>query len=206
MEGVARAGWLQSSAQVAARLVHAGASFVPDEWHLLDAVQAEPICLQDLSTFEDLRFRHRGHTDFAQAEERNAPKTELRLEWTSGQPPQASVLVSLHNYSGRIVTALEGVADQNDAVLELIVVDDGFTDDGVVVVAAWMEQLHARGNYPFVRLLLLSHCLNSGFVVARNTAFVSSQVGWCFVLDADSALYPRAVETCPAFAKAGPSD
>ena len=206
MEGLARAGWLQSAAQVAARLVHAGASFVPDEWHLLDAVQAQPFCLQDLSTPEDLRFRHGGHKELALAEERNAPKTEIRWEWTSGQPPQASVLVSLHNYSGRIVTALEGVADQKGAVLELIVVDDASTDDGALVVAAWMEEVHARGNHPFVRLLLLSHCLNSGLAVARNTAFASAQAGWCFVLDADNALYPRAVETCLALAKAGPSD
>ena len=206
MEGLARAGWLQSAAHHAARLVHACTPVIPDEWRLLDACQAEPFCLQELSTPADLRARHCGYSEFALAEERPLPETQICWEWTSGQPSQASVLVSLYNYAGRIVAALEGVAQQKGAALELIVVDDASTDEGLAVVTAWMEALQAKGKHPFVRLLLLRHSFNSGLAVARNSAFAFAQASWCFVLDADNALYPRAVETCLALAQAGSSD
>ena len=205
-EGLARAGWLQAAANSAARLVHAGTPVLPGEWHLLDACQTEPICLPTLSTPDDLRAFHRGHALFALAEERLSPETQIRWEWSSGQPAQVSVLVSLYNYSGRIADALEGVALQKSGALELIVVDDASTDDGVAVVVAWMEQLQSMGRHPFVRLLLLSHSCNSGLAAARNTAFASAKANWCFVLDADNALYPRAVEACLSLAEAGPDD
>jgi len=55
----------------------------------------------------------------------------------------------------------------------------------------------------FARLLLLRHTRNTGLAAARNTAFAAAQAPWCFVLDADNALFPEAVTQCLALAEAG---
>ena len=206
MEGLARAGWLQTAAYRAIRLVQAGSLGLPNEWHLLSECRLEPLCLQDSSTPEELRARHAGQSLVAFAEERLSPDTETCWEWTSGQPAHAAVLVSLYNYCGRIEAALKSVVEQTAGALELIVVDDASTDDGAAVVASWMEACQKNGNHPFVRLLLLQHSRNAGLAVARNSAFNAARASWCFVLDADNALYPRAVEICLALAEAGSKD
>ena len=206
MEGLARAGWLQNAAHHAVRLVQAGSFVLPSEWHLLSDCREEPLCLQESSTPEELRALHAGHSFVALAEERLSPDTQTCWEWTNGQPAHAAVLVSLYNYSGRIGAALESVVQQTAKALELIVVDDASTDDGAAVVASWMEACQKHGNHPFVRLLLLQHSRNAGLAVARNSAFNAARASWCFVLDADNALYPRAVENCLGLAEAGSPD
>ena len=115
--------------------------------------------------------------------------------------PTAAVCVSLHNYAGRITAALESVHRQTLAPLELIVVDDASSDAGVAVVRTWLEQHGHR----FVRALLLQHTSNGGLASARNTAFAAAEAPWCFVLDADNALRPEAVERCLAIAQAAPA-
>jgi glycosyltransferase involved in cell wall biosynthesis len=118
------------------------------------------------------------------------------------EPPAAAVCISLHNYAGRITTALESVAAQSVAALELIVVDDASRDDGAAVAARWLE---ARGDR-FRRALLLRHERNGGLAAARNTAFRAARSPWCFVLDADNLLLPQAVACCLAMATAAAAD
>ena len=81
-------------------------------------------------------------------------------------------------------------------VFELIVVDDASTDEGKVVVERWIDDCLSLGGHPFVRVMLLRHRQNAGLAAARNTAFAHSQAPWCFVLDADNALFPDAVAGC----------
>jgi glycosyltransferase involved in cell wall biosynthesis len=66
-----------------------------------------------------------------------------------------------------------------------------------------MQAQLLAGVHPFVRLQLLRHRHNAGLAAARNTAFVVAQSAWCFVLDADNALYPDAVGVCLQLARAG---
>ena len=58
-------------------------------------------------------------------------------------------------------------------------------------------------GHGFARLLLLSHRANAGLAAARNTAFHAARAPWCFVLDADNALYPKAVSACLGLAQGG---
>jgi glycosyltransferase involved in cell wall biosynthesis len=105
---------------------------------------------------------------------------------------RAAVVVSLYNYAGRIEEALNSVAAQTEAELELVVVDDASSDGGAELVRAWMQNHQER----FRRCLLLRHRCNSGLAAARNTAFNAAHSAWCFVLDADNLLFPAAVSTC----------
>ena len=110
--------------------------------------------------------------------------------------PAAAVVVSLFNYRDCITAALESVAAQSCAQLELIVVDDASSDGGADVVRVWMQNQLITAQHPFARLILLRHRCNAGLATARNTAFEAAQAPWCFVLDADNALYPEAVSAC----------
>ena len=112
------------------------------------------------------------------------------------RPPLAAVVVSLHNYADRISHALESVRAQTQQCLELVVVDDASTDDGKFVVESWIDNCLSSGCHPFVRVLFLRHCNNSGLAAARNTALSNTQSSWFFVLDADNALFPDAVAGC----------
>jgi glycosyltransferase involved in cell wall biosynthesis len=113
-------------------------------------------------------------------------------------------LVTLFNYSDRILDALDSVALQQQPLLELIVVDDASCDDGAERVKAWMQDQIAAERHPFAKLKLVRHERNGGLATARNTGFHLAQAAWCFVLDADNILYPEALTACLALAEAGP--
>ena len=100
-----------------------------------------------------------------------------------------SVAVSLYNYAGYVEECLRSVAGQTHMRLELIVVDDGSCDASADVAASWLERHGAR----FARALLVRHMENQGLSQARNTAFECARADYVLVLDADNALYPRAV-------------
>ena len=133
------------------------------------------------------------------------PQAETLWQWPSrsepGQPqPQAAVCVSLYNYADCIERALDSVRRQTLRPLELIIVDDASTDDGVDRVRAWLER-HGR---ELERVQLLRHRDNSGVAAARNTAFTVARAPWCLVLDADNELEAEALshlllvaQTCP---------
>ena len=201
--GWARAGWLQAAARVASRLVVAGAAALPAEWALLADLQSEPKAIQDPTTPDELRAVHQGQPLMVLAEDRPAQPSRTLFQWASGTPVKASVLVSLFNYEKCITEALDSVAVQLTADLELIVVDDSSRDDGAAVVTTWMEAQLRDKSHPFARLLLLQHTRNAGLAAARNTAFTAAKAPWCFVLDADNALFPLAVAGCLELADRG---
>ena len=195
-QAVARAGWLQSSAQSAGRLIWPTDS-LPEECALLGGVRNPPKALQPSFTPADLRMVHQGERALVVVDERPAQDSNVLFESNishseSDPPARAAVVVSLYNYAGRIEEALNSVATQTEAELELVVVDDASSDGGEEVVNEWMQAHQQR----FRRCLLLRHRRNSGLAAARNTAFNAAHSAWCFVLDADNLLFPAAVSTC----------
>ena len=201
-DGLALAGWFQQAVRSAARVLATDPALLEPCAQLADLV-APPLVLPPFTTPADLRAQHLGTPLMALAEDRPSPAVDERFHWSDGQQPTAAVLISLFNYADRIGAALESVAAQTAERLELIVVDDSSSDDGAEVVLAWMQaQLQRPGNR-FSRLLLLRHSRNSGLATARNTAFAAAQAPWCFVLDADNALYPAAVDGCLQLASSG---
>ena len=203
--GLLRAGWLQAAAQRGARLIRAGADHLPDEWQLLQTASPSLAHPWDAPPAE-LRARHGGQLLKALAEDRPMPPLQTVRQWQAPdlaqRPPLAAVVVSLYNYADRITEALQSVRGQTQQRLELIVVDDASSDDGTAVVNRWIDACLSADDHPFVRVLLLRHGHNAGLATARNTALAHSQAPWCFVLDADNALFPDAVAGCLALADA----
>jgi glycosyltransferase involved in cell wall biosynthesis len=82
--------------------------------------------------------------------------------------------------------ALESVRGQTLERLDLVVVDDGSTDDSVELVLAWAREHHGRFN----RVRVLRHLANAGLGFARNSGFAAAETPFVLPLDADNRLRP----------------
>jgi glycosyltransferase involved in cell wall biosynthesis/GT2 family glycosyltransferase len=111
---------------------------------------------------------------------------------------RVTVAIPLFNYAGFVIEALDSVAAQTLAPLDLIVVDDASTDDGLAVARDWIERNHRRFN----RALLLRNRANAGLSRTRNAAFDAAETAWVLPLDADNRLLPECCARTLAAAQA----
>lgn len=95
--------------------------------------------------------------------------------------PRVSVCIDNYNYAEFLPRAIESVLRQDYPRVELIVVDDGSSDDSPAVMARY------RGNGRFITKP------NGGQASTLNVAFSASSGDIVMFLDADDALYPDAV-------------
>jgi glycosyltransferase involved in cell wall biosynthesis len=98
-----------------------------------------------------------------------------------------AVVVPLFNYGHYVLEALESVAAQSLASVELVVVDDASTDDSVALVDRWITSRGGR----FVSATLARNRENAGLALTRNAAFSLGEAAFVFPLDADNTLEPR---------------
>lgn len=101
-----------------------------------------------------------------------------------------TVIITLHNYGHTIIETLDSVKAQTLPGIDLVVVDDVSTDDGVNKVQLWLES----HNAVFSRVLFLGHEENQGLAISRNTAVNNTRGEYFFVLDADNHMLPRCAE------------
>ncbi|HTJ56909.1 MAG TPA: glycosyltransferase [Devosiaceae bacterium] len=95
--------------------------------------------------------------------------------------PGAAVVITTYNHARYLAEAIESVLAQSRPAAEIIVVDDGSTDDSEAVVR----------RYPDVRFIRQD---NQGLSAARNTGLVAAASPFIAFLDADDLLLPRAIE------------
>lgn len=111
--------------------------------------------------------------------------------------PLVSILIPAHNAARWLSETLESALAQTWRPIEIIVVDDGSTDDSLAVARSFQD----RG----VAVIAQSNC---GASAARNAAFRACKGDWVQYLDADDLLAPdkvacqmsRAQITGPEFA------
>lgn len=89
-----------------------------------------------------------------------------------------SVIIPVYNGAGTIARAVESVLNQSFAATEVIVVDDGSTDQTAREVAAMGD----RVSYLYQP--------NAGVAVARNAGARHAKGDWLAFLDADDYYYP----------------
>ena len=92
--------------------------------------------------------------------------------------PAISVVIAVYNGGSTIRRAIESVLAQTYPAHEIIVIDDGSTDDTDVVVAEFGDR---------VRYL---HQSNAGVSAARNAGAAAATGKWLAFLDADDWYYP----------------
>jgi glycosyltransferase involved in cell wall biosynthesis len=96
--------------------------------------------------------------------------------------PIISVLIPAYNSASFLVEAIESALNQTQTVSEIVVVDDGSTDDPKSVC----------DRYPSIKYIYQA---NQGLPGARNKGIEVSQGAYLIFLDADDCLLPEAVET-----------
>ena len=109
--------------------------------------------------------------------------------------PLVSILVSNYNYGRYIAETIESVLAQTYTNFELVICDDGSTDDSVRIV----EKFTARD--PRVRLIRKD---NGGQSSGFNAAFAHSRGEILCLLDSDDVFLPEKVETVVAGFQAAP--
>ena len=97
------------------------------------------------------------------------------------KPYSVSVIIPAHNASQYIGRAIESVLAQTRKPDEIIVVDDGSTDNTAEVIK----------KYESIRYI---HQENAGVSVARNTGIETAASEWIAFLDADDEWIPEKLE------------
>lgn len=103
--------------------------------------------------------------------------------------PKVSVVIPLYNTEDYVGEALRSVLDQTLSQTEIIVVNDGSTDDSAAVV----EELAARDG----RLRLI-HQANAGQAAARNAGLGIARGEFIYFMDSDDVLEPDTLAECYA--------
>lgn len=100
-------------------------------------------------------------------------------------PPKISVVVPVFNYGSFLPAALQSIVQQNDSELEIVVIDDGSSDDTAAVAKQWVA------GYPaLVRYYRQS---NRGPGAARNNGAQRCAGDYLLFLDADDRMLPGAL-------------
>jgi glycosyltransferase involved in cell wall biosynthesis len=101
--------------------------------------------------------------------------------------PTVSVVVPARNRASLIEETLESIHQQTYSPIELLVVDDGSTDNTREIVVGWME----RSKHPQCRLFPFP--ANVGKSLAVNLALGRVKGDFVMIVDSDDILLPDAV-------------
>lgn len=112
--------------------------------------------------------------------------------------PIVSVIMANWNGATFIAAAVRSVLRQTQPALELILSDDGSSDDSVARAEA------AAAGDP--RLVVLRHSQQSGPAAARNRALAAARGRWIAIVDNDDYIHPERLERMVCAAEADGAD
>lgn len=110
--------------------------------------------------------------------------------------PTLSIVIPAFNREREISRAVQSCLIQDHADFEVIVVDDGSTDNCYDSAARIRD----------ARLNFLRHPINRGANAARNTGALAAKGEWLIFLDSDDELVPDALKTMDAIAAEAPAE
>ena len=96
-----------------------------------------------------------------------------------------SIIIPAYNYAHTLSRAVESVTSQLDEASELIVINDGSTDNTLAVLN--------RLNEKYAEKLTFFHKENGGLASTRNFGIAKASGEYLVFLDADDALCPDAI-------------
>lgn len=107
------------------------------------------------------------------------------------EQPKVSIVITNYNYARFLPAAIESALEQRGITVEVIVVDDGSTDESRSIIAAYEQSGKVRAIFQS----------NSGQAHAFFTGLQQSRGTYVLFLDADDVLFPNAVATAAAAMK-----
>jgi glycosyltransferase involved in cell wall biosynthesis len=110
-----------------------------------------------------------------------------------------SVVIPTFNSQQFITQAIDSVLAQQYPSIEIIVVDDGSTDNTVVVAREKLQRVMQRSQ-------VLELGVNQGPSAARNAGFRVANGAWVQFLDSDDVLMPHKIERQMAVCATAPPD
>ena len=110
------------------------------------------------------------------------------------EQPMFSVLVATFNHSQFVEATLDSVARQSWTDYELVIVNDGSTDDTEAVVSGWIGRF--RQTHP--NRVILCSISNSGQSAATEHGFARCSGRYICLLDSDDLWLPHKLETVAA--------
>jgi hypothetical protein len=96
--------------------------------------------------------------------------------------PLVTILIPVYNRAGPVIEAVQSCIDQTWRPIEILVVDDGSTDDPASALA------------PFGATVRIVHKPNGGVASARNLGIREARGDFIHFLDSDDLLCPAAIE------------
>ncbi|MCO5191532.1 MAG: glycosyltransferase [Anaerolineae bacterium] len=102
-----------------------------------------------------------------------------------------SIIVPTYNRSHCVSDAICSVLAQSYLEWELIIVDDGSSDNTVAVV----------NKYSDPRIRYIRHSTNQGAIAAKSTGLDHARGEWIGILDSDDTLHPDALMLCMGVVK-----
>jgi len=100
--------------------------------------------------------------------------------------PKVTVIIPTYNMAKYLPEAIESVLNQTYKDFEIIVLDDGSTDDSKEIVKKYIDQ--SRNNIRYI------YQENQGVVKARNKAIMNARGEFIAFLDADDKFYANRLE------------
>lgn len=104
--------------------------------------------------------------------------------------PTVSVVIPVRNRAGLVVRALDSVLAQSYRPLQLIVVDNGSTDDSLKTIEEWA----ARHHEPEFEIEILTEP-EPGASAARNRGLAAVNGEFTLFFDSDDEMHPDLVES-----------
>jgi glycosyltransferase involved in cell wall biosynthesis len=106
--------------------------------------------------------------------------------------PLVSIIVITYNSSKYVLKTLESASAQTYPNIELIVSDDGSTDNTIEICREWMEQNKGR----FVRTELVTTPVNTGIPANCNRGLKASRGVWVKLIAGDDFIAESYVAEC----------
>src|SRR5215210_5166105 len=107
--------------------------------------------------------------------------------------PSISIAIPSYNRRSSLAALLAAIVDQLEDADELIVVDDGSTDDSAAEVRK------------FERCRLIRHEVNQGMVKAWNACLKAAARDWICIVHNDDRIVPGALDAIRAAARLAPA-
>lgn len=101
-----------------------------------------------------------------------------------------SIIIPTYNYATTLARAIQSTLAQQSLPVEVIIIDDGSTDNTTIVAKSYTEKFHH---------ITYIHQPNKGVASARNHGIRKAKGDYLLFLDADDELSPNAIQNFRQF-------